>query len=85
VARAVTVAVVVEGNRAAFFPAAPEAPNVYLGRLNRLVSLVTDPPLHTLITGLLEDEPVFERFIRSPASIEHHDAYEGGLLNTSLR
>ena len=49
--------------------------------LNAILATITSAPLKALADELLADGPLMEAFRRTPAGVQHHHAYAGGLLD----
>ncbi len=49
-------------------------------RLGEILRGLSDPALHTLAECFLLDEEFMAKFVRAPAGIKNHHAYQGGLL-----
>jgi 3'-5' exoribonuclease len=72
------------GLLASLIPSAPEPSSHYLQRLTKVTEAVSDPGHQGFIRGFLGDTAFLTRFCRAPASLEHHHAYEGGLLQHTV-
>lgn len=71
-------------NLSDFTPTAPEATNTYLNRLSDLIAEVRNPTYHALVFAFLEDDAFLRDFTLAPASLAHHHAYVGGLLQHTV-
>ena len=49
-------------------------------RLGEILRGLSDPALHTLAECFLLDKEFMAKFVRAPAGIKNHHAYQGGLL-----
>lgn len=65
-------------------PAAPEEPAAYLARLADCVARIGTRVYRNLIWALLDDQEFLEAFCVAPASLDHHHAYRGGLLQHTV-
>jgi 3'-5' exoribonuclease len=72
------------GLLATLIPSAPEPASHYLERLRQVVEAIPDASYRVFIRSLLRDTDFRARFCRAPASLEHHHAYHGGLLQHTI-
>ena len=49
-------------------------------RLGEILRGLADPALHTLAECFLMDEDFMAKFVKAPAGVKNHHAYQGGLL-----
>lgn len=54
-----------------------------LVKLSALIGHIRQP-YHTLVEQIVNDERLFDRLCRAPASTGHHHSYEGGLLHHTV-
>lgn len=54
-----------------------------LAKLSVLIGYIR-PPYHTVVEQIVNDERLFDRLCRAPASTGHHHSYEGGLLHHTV-
>lgn len=54
-----------------------------LAKFSALIGQIR-PPYHTLVEQIVNDERLFDRFCRAPASTGYHHTYEGGLLHHTV-
>jgi 3'-5' exoribonuclease len=55
-----------------------------LEQVKSILSNVGNAHLKTLVSSFLQDKPFMESFMKSPAAMEHHQNYIGGLLEHTL-
>jgi 3'-5' exoribonuclease len=54
--------------------------DLMIERLKKLLLVIEEPHLHTLIECFFADEALMHDFVQAPAGIKAHHAYHGGLL-----
>jgi 3'-5' exoribonuclease len=54
--------------------------DLMIERLKKLLLVIEEPHLHTLIECFFADEALMRDFVQAPAGIKAHHAYHGGLL-----
>lgn len=62
----------------------PDEIQQLLGNLKDLLGTINNPHLKRVVNSYLSDDQLMSRFLRAPAGIKTHHAYEGGLLRHVL-
>jgi len=65
---------------AMFMPATEEDVDAMFERVKEILREIKDPFVLELVKQFISDEPLMQRFRKSPAAIQIHHAYLGGLL-----
>jgi 3'-5' exoribonuclease len=73
-----------EYNLEDFVASSPKDPGKMLEEAKQILSAVNDENLKKLISSFLEDREFMDAFIKSPAAMEYHQNYKGGLLEHTL-